>query len=240
MKKHWWGVAAAVAVAFSPGVADAGFSLTIVSAPVGYTGPGGAGPDPGNPNRIIYDSGTSVFAGEGVLFITTINGQNPVFASIGTTVGINQGSEVPAGRYIIRILRDDFTLPPGDTGIVSVEHTSIVPYFGTPASPLVTTTASTQIVGGETVSVNGSPMMTQLFEKFTTKPPGAYTMIQTIVIDLPLGGSGGFGVNSTLTLVPAPSALLLGAIGLPLLAALGRLRRKPDATAGADAPPVAA
>jgi hypothetical protein len=218
--------------ALTPGVASAAFSLTILSAPAGYSGPTTGAPG-SNPDLIQFESGI-LATDQGRLTVTSSREQFPTFASIGTTYQIKAasaaslgGEYVPAGTYVIRIRNDDFTLPPGNTGFIGVIHTSIVPFAAQPGSPLATTTATSSTPGGNSATVNGSPMLTQMFEVLTPKADGVYTLDQLVTINVPAGGSGQFSVTSYISAVPAPSALLLGVIGLPLFGyGLRSLRRK--------------
>jgi hypothetical protein len=240
MRQFLWGVAAAVIAAVTPGAADAAFTLTILSAPGGYVGPTSGAPG-SNPDLIQFESGILV-TDQGRLTITSSREQFPLFASIGTTFQLkaataaNLGGEyVPEGTYVIRVRNDDFTLPPGTSGNIGVIHTSIVPFASTPGSPLVTTTATSSTPGGNSATVNGSPMLTQMFEVLTPKADGVYTLDQLVTINVPAGGSGQFSVTSYISAIPAPPALLLSVIGLPLFGyALRGLRRK-----GPPAPDVA-
>jgi hypothetical protein len=235
MRRYLWGVAAAVIAALTPGMANATFSLTLLSAPGGYVGPGGATSGPIFPDLIVFEAGNLAFD-QGRIVAVSTRDQFPTFASIGTTYQIKAatapnlgggGGYVPAGTYVIRIRNDEFTLPPGSTGTIGVIHTSIVPFAAQPGSPLITTTATSSTPGGNSATVNGSPMLTQMFEILTPKANGVYTLDQLVTINLPAGGSGQFSVTSYITAIPAPPALLLGVIGLPLFGlGLRRLRRE--------------
>lgn len=232
MRRLLWGVAAAVVAALTPGAASAAFTVTILSAPAGYSGPTSGVPG-SNPDLIQFESGLLV-ADQGRLTVTSSRQQLPTFASIGTTYQIKAatasstgGEYVPAGTYVIRVRVDDFTLPPGTTGTIGVIHTSIVPFAAQPGSPLATTTATSSTPGGNSATVNGSPMLTQMFEILTPKANGVYTLDQLVTINVPAGGSGQFSVTSYIAAVPAPPALLLGVIGLPLFGyGLRAMRRK--------------
>jgi len=242
MRQFLWGFAAAICAALTPGAADAAFTLTLLSAPAGYSGPTTGSPPAGFPDSILFASG-NLATDQGRLTVNSSRDQFPTFASIGTTYQIRAagnpslgGEYVPAGTYVIRIRVDDFTLPPGTTGTIGVIHTSIVPFANSPGTPLVTTTATSSTPGGNSATVNGSPMLTQMFQVLTPKADGVYTLDQLVTINLPAGGSGQFSVTSfIIAAVPAPPALLLGVIGLPLFGfALRTLRRK-----GPTAPDVA-
>lgn len=233
MRRYLWGVAAAVLAALTPGAASAAFSLTLLSAPAGYSGPTTGSPPPGFPDSLLFASG-NLATEQGRLTVNGSREQFPTFASIGMTYQIRAavspslgGEYVPAGTYVIRVRVDDFTLPPGTTGNIGVIHTSIVPFATGPGSPLVTTTATSSTPGGNSATVNGSPMLTQMFEVLTPKANGIYTLDQLVTINLPAGGSGQFSVTSYISAIPAPPALLLGVIGLPLFGlGLRRLRRE--------------
>jgi len=233
MRQFLWGVAAAVCAVLTPGAADAAFTMTILSAPAGYSGPTSGAPG-SNPDLIQFENG-NLATDQGRLTVTSSREQFPTFASIGTTYQIKAatvstlgGEYVPAGTYTIRIRVDDFTLPPGTSGNIGVIHTSIVPFAAQPGSPLVTTTATSSTPGGNSATVNGSPMLTQMFEILTPKANGVYTLDQLVTINLPAGGSGQFSVTSYISAIPAPPALLLSVIGLPLFGYGLRAMRRRD------------
>jgi len=241
MKRFLWGLAAAVCAAVTPGLASAAFTLTILSAPAGYTGPTSATTTPGAPDSIVFATG-DLTTDTGRLTIASSREQFTNSADIGTTFQIKAAAAppvagfpyVPAGTYQIRLRNDEFTLPAGASANIGVIHTSIIPFASPPGTPLVTTTATSSIPGGNSVTVNGSPMLTQMFEAITPKPNGVYTLDQLVTINLPAGGNGQFSVTSYLSAVPAPGALLLSGIGLPLFGfGLRAFRRKglstPDA-----------
>lgn len=238
MRRFLCGLAVAVCAAVTPGAASAAFTMTILSAPAGYNGPTSADPGPGAPDSVQVGFGV-LQSDRGRLTVSSSREQFPNFASIGTTFQIKAATAsaagnspfVPAGTYTIRLRSDDFTLPPGVRAVLGVIHTSIVPFASPPGEPLVSTTATSTLLGGNSVSVNGSPTMTTQREDFTTKPNGTYTLDQIVTITLPQGGSGQFSVTSyvngdvtSLEVVPAPPAVLLGAIGLPLFGAAMRMR----------------
>lgn len=244
MRRFLMGLAVAVCATIAPGAASAALTITILSAPVGYNGPTSAGPGPGTPDSIILEHGV-LADNTGRLVVSTSREQFPTFASIGTTFQFKaataaaNGSEfVPDGTYQIRIRNEDFTLPPGTAGFVGVIHTSIIPFASPPGQPLTSTTATSAVLGGNSVTVNGSTMMTVREEVLTPKPDGTYTLDQIVTVVLPAGGSGQFYVTSYLTAVPAPPALLLGVFGVPLFGlAVRAWRRKgcptPDAAVAA-------
>lgn len=242
------GLAIAACAVVTPGEANAAFTFSILSAPAGYNGPTSAGPAPGTPDSINFAFG-SLADNHGRITVNSSREQFPTFASIGTTFQIKAALNpqagtspfVPAGTYTIRLRNDEFTLPPGVTGNLGVIHTSIVPFASPPGQPLASTTATSSLIGGSSVSVNGSPFMTMMDEKFTTKPDGMYTLDQIVSITVPEGGSGQFSVTSyvaaPLQVVPAPPALLLGVLGLPLFGAVLRRwgRKGPAADAAVAA-----
>ncbi|MEO2091718.1 MAG: hypothetical protein ABGY75_19855 [Gemmataceae bacterium] len=237
MRRFLWGLAVAVCATITPGAASAAFSMTILSAPAGYNGPTSAGPDPGLPDSIQFAFGELTFD-RGRLTVTSSREQFATFASIGTTFQFKAatasgGDQVPAGTYTIRLRSDDFTLPPGTSGILGVLHTSIIPFSSPPGQPLVSTTATSSLIGGSSVSVNGSTEFTRRDEVFTTKPNGAYTLDQIVTVVLPAGGNGQFSVTTYVltNAVPAPPAMLLGVLGLPLFGmAVRAWRRKGEVT----------
>ncbi len=244
MRRFLCGLAVAVCAAVTPGGADAAFTLTILSAPAGYNGPTSAGPSPGTPDSLMFGFGV-LASDRGRITVSSSREQFSTFASIGTTFQFKAATNgpagaspfVPAGTYTIRLRNDEFTLPPGLTGLLGVIHTSIVPFASPPGQPLVSTTATSTLVGGSSVSVNGSPDMTRMDEEFTTKPNGTYTLDQLLTVVVPEGGNGQFSVTSYvgfLEVVPAPPALLLGVLGLPLFGAvLRRFGRKEGPAADA-------
>jgi hypothetical protein len=212
----------------------AAFTLTVESAPAGYTGPVTATTTPEFPDAIVFQAGSTA-ADDGRFTAASSREQFPTYAAIGTTFQFKAAltspsggvGYVPAGRYVVRIRNDEFTLPPGTEGTIGIMHTSIVPFAAIPGSPLVTTTATSSILGGNSATVNGSPMLTQMFEALTPKPDGVYTLDQLVTIDLPAGGSGQFSVTSYITAIPAPPALLLCGIGVPAFGfAIRAFRRK--------------
>lgn len=241
MRRFLWGLAVAVCAAVTPGSASAGFTIEILSAPAGYNGPTSAGPDPGTPDSIILSHGELV-NNTGRIVVSTSREQFPTFASIGTTFQFKAATasgsqQVPAGTYQIRIRNDDFTLPPGTSGILGVLHTSIIAFASPPGQPMVSTTATSSLIGGSSVTVNGSTEFTRRDEVFTTKPNGAYTLDQIVTVVLPAGGNGQFSVTTYVltNAVPAPPAVLLGVLGLPLFGmAVRAWRRKGEPTP--DAP----
>lgn len=241
MRRYLLGLAAAVCAALTPGAASAAFSLTILSAPAGYTGPTSGSPAPGTPDSIVFTAG-DLATNTGRLTASSSRDQFPTFASIATTFQIKAAvnppadgvAYVPAGTYTIRIRNDEFTLPPGASGLLGIIHTSIIPFANPPGAPLASTTATSAILGGNSVSVNGSTTDTVRSEVFTPKPDGTYTLDQIVTITVPAGGSGQFSVTSYLMAAPAPPAVLLGVLGLPLFGVAVRAwRRKGEPAAEA-------
>jgi hypothetical protein len=242
MRRLLWGIAVAVCATLTPGAATAAFTLTIESAPAGYTGATSATTSVAAPDSISFSAG-NLATDDGRLTVSSSRDQFPTFASIGSTVQIKAatsspsggvGGYVPAGTYVIRVRNDEFTLPPGTQGTIGVIHTSIVPFASQPGSPLAATAAVSSLPGGNTVAVTGSPMLTQMFEAMTPKPNGLYTLDQLVTISVPAGGSGQFSVTSYIAAVPAPPALLLGGIGLPLFGFALRAFRRFGVKAPAD------